>query len=573
MSAPVFPRISDQMLPQIRARFQRCQGDSHLGQVLLEKALASFGIFTGPDIFYAFLLSQLPPGEYLFAGTGPSAAGLIEAMQGPTSPFQIIGLVEVGHATSEAFMGCPVLTPKDAARADLPDLPEVIVCHPGLETSIVSLLLEAGVPSSRIRNITRHEDFKAFHDTLLEQEVVGRFLTKILEARAKVDHVILVPNGDLWMVVEEEVLKEVLPPESTIRLYYGPPGKMDASPYYPTFDVGQCLPLILRLLEALSPTSVYVRGSAQFKSEHLGVAVKTSFPDLFVAFEVYDYAVMLDDVFLDTWGCTSELAEDIRNAEGYLASHADFLIDKTPGTEWELTAKEIIPVPRVSYSPTLGISWVDPVTQPPRDPGPYRILCAGSMPHFKNYRPGSGFPNWAYPNIIEPILRLSREGDFSIDIFNASHDPRQDHWPAFGGYATLFDARRIAYHARIPLAEVAMRAPSYDFGMFLFSASSVIVDYPLQQSLPNRCMSYISANLPLIVNTEMRYMASMIETFKAGIAIPSTEIEDLPRRIREADLAALRRGAAALHRHLVKGNVETLQAFKACLSEEEQRVR
>jgi hypothetical protein len=570
MPSPFIPRLSDQMLPRIQAHVQRCGRDADLGQALTGKALAAFGIYTGWEIYLEFLRTHLPPGEYLFAGAGPSSEALIAALQAPSFPLRIAGFIEPGRAAGGSFMGCPVLSAGEAARGDRH---EVIVCNQALEKTLVAELLEAGMPRHRIHSVHGHEGFRTFHDAMLKQELAGRFLRRILAERPRVEHVILVPSRDIWTVIEEDALQEALPPETTIRLYYGPPGRMDLSPHYPTFDMGQCLPLILQLLEALAPMSVYVRGSAQFKTEHLGAAVKASLPRLFLAFEVYDYAGMLDDVFLETWGYSPGLAEDVRDAEAFLAANADFTIDKTPGDEWEKAAQELFKAPRRSYSPTLGIHWEDPVAPRPRDPGPFRIICAGSMPYFKNYRPGQGFPHWAYQNIIDPIVLLSREEDFWVDIFNASHDPALDQGAAFGGYAGLFDARRVAYHARVPLKEIMERVDAYDFGMFLFSASDVPIDYPLQQSLPNRCMSYISGNLPLIVNTEMRHLASLVETFHAGITLSSTEIADLPRRIREADLKAMKAGATALHRHLVASNHEALQVFKARLSEHQERVR
>lgn len=565
MPSPPQPRFSDQILARMRERFPRCAADPGLGRALTERALAAFGLYTGWEIFHAFLLARLPPGDYLFAGTGPAFAGLAAALLDPASPIRIAGFVDP-RASRGDHLGRPVLTPAAAARTGLPG---VIVCAAGLEQD----LLAAGVAPARLHCPLRAEGFRAFHDAMLEHDLAGRILAEIRAGRPEVRHVILVPNGDLWMVVEEAALREVLAPERTIRLYYGPPGKLDPSPHYPTWDMGQSLPLLLRILAGLAPASVHVRGSAQFKSGHVAAAVRASFPDLFLAFEVYDYAAMLDDVFLETWGCTPELAEDIRDAEGYLGRAADFILDKTPGAAWEAAARELVQAPRRAYFPTLGTRREEPGPPAPRAPGPLRLLCAGSMPHFKNYRPGAGFPHWAYQDIIEPLVRLAREADFHVDLFNASHDPRLDHGPAFEGYAALFPPERIAYHARIPVQEVQARAPGYDFGMFLFAASEVIIDFPLQESLPNRCMSYIAGDLPLIVNAEMRCLAALVQAFDAGIVVASTEIESLPGRIRAADLPALRRGAAALHRHLVERNREALQALAQALSEHEQRVR
>ena len=395
-------------------------------------------------------------------------------------------------------------------------------------------------------------------------DAAADLVARIRAERPRVEHVILVPSRDLWQVVEEAVLQAALPPATTIRLYYGQPGRMDPSSVYPTFDLGQSLPLLLLLLRELAPATIYARGSAQFRSQHFCAAVKASRPDLFMTFEVYDYAGMFDDETLACWGYTPGAAEANRDAEAYLGLHADFIIDKTPGQAWAAAARTLFEPPRIAWFPTLG-TRCDPPPAPPRAPGPVRILCAGSMPYFRNYRPGEGFPQWSYQNIVDPMVTLSRAGDVHLDIFNASHDPLLDQWPAFGGYAGLFDPARVAYFPRIPIQEVMARIPFYDFGMFYFRASTVAIDYPLQQSLPNRCMIYLAGGLPLIVDREMGCVADLVERFGAGIVLASTEEDQLPGRLRAADLGALRAGAARLGRHLADLNARAFEAFRQAL--------
>jgi hypothetical protein len=406
----------------------------------------------------------------------------------------------------------------------------------------------------------------------VDDGLAAALLARIRAVRPRVEHVILVPSRDLWLVVEEDALRAALPPETTIRLYYGQPGRMDESSVYPSFDLGRSLPLLLLLLRELAPATVYARGSAQFRSQHVCAAVKASLPELFLAFEVYDYAGMFDDETLACWGCTPETAGANRDAEAFLGLHADFVIDKTPGREWAAAAGALFTAPRAAWFPTLG-TRCEPRPPLPRAPGPVRVLCAGSMPYFRNYVPGEGFPEWSYQNIVDPLVTLSRAGDVHVDIFNASHDPRLDHWPAFGGYAGLFDPRRVRYAPRIPIGEVTARMPGYDFGMFYFRASRVPIDYPLQQSLPNRCMIYLAGELPIIVNREMACVAELVERFGAGIVLASTEEDRLPGLLRTADLEAMRAGAAGLRRHLADLNARAMEAFRLALSQRDDRVR
>jgi hypothetical protein len=527
------------MLPRMIERIDRCRA-GRLDPELARQADLTHGLYAGWDLYAGFIRERVPPGAYLLAGTGPASRALAAALA--ASPVRIAGLLDPAQAGPGP--GAPVL-----------------LCNRALARP----LRAAGLEPGRILDVAAMEGFAACHDARVAELAEG-LAARIGSVQARTEHVILVPNRDLWMVVEEEVLRSVLPPESTVRLYYGPPGRMDESPVYPSFDCGQCLPLLLAVLERLAPRSILFRGSAQFKSEHVGAVVRDRFPGAFFAFEVYDYAGMLEDLFLETWGFTPELAGAVREAEAFLAARADFLLDKTPGDEWTRAAREHVRAPRRAYHPALGVDWREPPPPSVRQ-GPLRLLCAGSMPYFRNFEPGRGFERWAYPDIIDPILDLGREADLRVDVFNASHDPGSpEHEAAFEGYRELFAGLNVAYHPRIPLEAVLARAPAYDFGLFCFAASPVVVDYPLQQSLPNRCMTYLAGGLPLVVNTEMRHLAALVAAFGAGIAVSADAVPDLPRRLREADLPALRRGARALHRHLVEANAEAVAAYRQALA-------
>lgn len=550
-NAPI-PRMSHEIPDRLRAHFRRGTEQPDFEAALVERATSTFRFHRGWQVLQAFLQATLPAGRYALAGAVPAAL-VASLREGPVRVEAVLDAVRTGEVS-----GCPILSPASGVQSGR----DVIVCQPAPAGGWFDTLRDAGFGSERILDLYRHPAFPAFHDAWVETDVLGPMLEAIQGTSPRVDHVILVPSGDLWMVVEEEALRRVLPPEHTIRLYYGPPGRMDTTGPYRTFDVGQCLPLAVRLLETLAPQNLYIRGSAQFRSEAFGAAVKALLPGLRTVFEVYDYALMLDDELTDSWGFAPETMAESRDAEVFLATRADLLIDKVPGPEWEAMASELLRVPRTAYAPALGR---DVPALRPRAPGPLRVLCAGSMPYFKNYRPGEGFPGWAYPDIVGPLRVLAGMADCRVDLFNASHPPEADLWEAFQGYATLFDPERVAYHPRLPLPELLGRMPGYDFGLFLFSPSSVLVDYPLQQSLPNRCMSCIAGGLPLIVNTEMRYLASLVERFQAGITLACTEVDTLPERLRSADLQALREGVRALHQYLVTQNQGALEALAKAL--------
>jgi hypothetical protein len=224
--------------------------------------------------------------------------------------------------------------------------------------------------------------------------------------------------------------------------------------------------------------------------------------------------------------------------------------------------------PRTAYFPRI-LPRPEPIRElgqacpRPAAADPWRLLSAGTIPPFKLYRPGQAFLNSAFQNIIGPIERLAGEDDFHIDLFNSGHVP--DCPPAeqeFGGYRTLFPAGRVDYHCGIPFPDLLATMGQYHFGLLLFSDSEMVVDYPLQESLPNRFAGYVSGHLPIIVNQEVRYCASLVQAFNAGITVSVDELDDLPLRIRAADLEAMRAGVKALHAFMAERNRQALQAFR-----------
>ena len=570
MQHPQWPRYSTKIPALIRSCFDRCQSDPDMRASLAEKARKQFPFTDEWRICRDFIREVMPSGKVLFCGAGYAAQELVPSLQYDVPELNIVALVDREAKTIKERWGLPVRMAEEASRLDFD---YVLVANLKHEASMVQDLLQVGIPLERIVSVYRHPEFKAYHDDKVKNRLLKPLISKIRNLVPHVEHLIIVPSRDLWQVVDEESLREVLPPEKTVRLFFGQPGQMDPSLYYPSFDLRRSILLLLGCIEALRPKSIYLRGSAHFQSQHLGALIRAKHPDIFLTFEGYDYMSTFDDEILEGWSFTQESIETNRLAEMLLGIDADFILDKTPGDGWNALLSELFTTPRQAYFPRLqSCSCASKSDKPFRNE--YRLMCAGTMPEYKLYDPGVGYRNSAFQDIIGPLLILGQEPDLSIDIFNSGHECNNLHCDlVYEGYLRHFDPKRIHYYKMTPFDTLVGQMQDFDFGILLFTPSSLVIDYPLQESLPNRFMGYVCGDLPIIINKEVTYSASLVERFHAGITIAADEMEDLPRRIREADLGAMREGVKALHQFMLEHNGRAINVFKEVLAAHAEDVR
>lgn len=552
------PRYSND-IPELFHRYvERCRQDPGLGEALAGQALARFSAYDGVEVQVRFITTHLPPGRVLLSGAGPGSRFLLRTIEHQAPHLQIVALVDRQAGQIRELHGYEVITAEQAAARNFD---YAIVCNALYGQSMAEDLLRAGIPADRIQRVHALEAYRELQARFVETVLEPRLLAKIRSRRPRVDNVIIVPNRDIWSVVDERALAEALPPATTIRLFLGPSSNLEVSSLYPSFDVEQSLPLLLSLLRTLRPGCVYVRGSAQFQAQPVAVAVQRALPTAFLAFEVYDYMVMFDAEILDGWGFDPQSVDANRSAEALMGLQADFIFDKTPGPGWQALAGSLMTAPRQSYFPRLLGHGPPPAAVPPAA-GPRKLLCAGTFPEFKHYRPGIGFLNSVFQDIVRPVEQLAESGEFQIDIFNSGHlpgDPASER--EYRGYRSLFPSR-VSYNPGLPFDQLLARMGDYAFGILLFSPTDMVIDYPLQESLPNRFMGYVAGELPILINREIGTTAALVEQFHAGITVAADALADLPRLIREADLPAMRQGVRALRLHMLEHNRLAIQAFK-----------
>lgn len=150
---------------------------------------------------------------------------------------------------------------------------------------------------------------------------------------------------------------------------------------------------------------------------------------------------------------------------------------------------------------------------------------------------------------LRDLFRRIVAGGASLDVYSARAHPT---------YRELAAAEpHMGYHEPLEPSALMRELPAYDAGWAGFNPAR---NGPhLDTALPNKAYDYIAAGLP-VLTLGHRALARMVREEGVGIVLGSPE--DLGRRLREADLPALRRRVAERRGSLtVEGNIGRIAAF------------
>ena len=100
---------------------------------------------------------------------------------------------------------------------------------------------------------------------------------------------------------------------------------------------------------------------------------------------------------------------------------------------------------------------------------------------------------------------------------------------------------------------------------FTYETPELVDEQVGRVAIPNRVMSYICSGLPVIVDTRAEFTASMISAYNAGVLVDPASPNDLERKLRSADITALRQGTAELKQALIQQNQQQLKKLQSVI--------
>lgn len=332
------------------------------------------------------------------------------------------------------------------------------------------------------------------------------------------------------------------------------------------------------LVEELADPSLgflYLQIGPHVKSEILILLARVLRPDVRIIAEFYDMgALFAVDYLTGTRGFNEQDVAITRLAAWAAAQGSGMTIQKADGAPvrrlfdtyesnvfiWnpmDSVLRQSLSEFRDGRSPSTNRNAVDT----------YTVAFAGSLSDVEITQGTEASPS---ANMTETLATLMRDERLSVTIFNPADRrddaPTQERFLRVEAWLNGFGSRHT-YKSAIPQERLLNELRHYDFGFFCVHYADTQVQHVGRFAIPNRVMAYLSAGLPVIVDSHASTIAEWISEYNAGIVIDPREFATLPDKICSADRAALRAGAIALCEELVRRNDATRESMMAAMQD------
>jgi len=522
---------------------------------LCREAVAYFGGIREIGEAGAFLKKHLKPGRIFIYGAGTHSQAILATLTARTD-VTILGFIDQRAATRPVFEGFPVITVDELAGRDYD---YILISYNRMEKTLVDRLLAAGVEADRIMTIYSNPDFIAAST----EDRFARIAARLGDLRF--DHVIV--HSGVHEILSNAILARVFPPDRTLMIHIGNPGRYPTDGYFWTVDACECMALLHRILAHIRPKLVFAATAREF--DLCSLVVKNAVPEAFFIHEIYDFFEIIPEDWLKIGiGAGDRLIALMRAADAHSSQVADVVISKRSGSAW-MSAQSAFAADYRFVFPGIGAER-DPARQCVHDPdqrppsSPVRILYAGALvpSDFDVYRRSDY-------NFM-PLLRdLADHWNYDIDVYNSSHaEESNDH--NYTLYLEKYNSGSLRYHRRIPFEYLLKMMPRYHYGwLCLPPRERRLVDQRVV--ICNRFSAYIFGCLPIIVDREWTFIAELVDEFDAGLVIDDTSPENIAATIERSDNAKKRQGASRLAQHMQRHNCAVLDQLRTWVLDAEYR--
>jgi len=490
-----------------------------------------------------FLIETLPAGRLCLYGAGSQSTRLLDWLR-ERPDVEIVAIIDRNAAALVRFHDLPVIAPADWARVGFD---RVLVAHPLHEPDMIATLLAAGLAVEQILPLYDHPNFAA--------AALPAHRARIADAlKVPVRHCIV--GTSHLATISDEVMCRLLPASETVLLYFSPYEKFRPSEVYPTIDLASSTTLLAEALHHLAPDVVVLRSTSHLS--FLAVFIRSVLPGAVLVHDFYDFTNLLPTSLLCGWLAMSpEQVRVSHLAEYHSLQTADLIVSKRDGPWWD---RMLAPTtkPYVSFFPGTQPALTPHAGTPRRGDAPWNILYAGILLQPK---PGEYAGDYNFLPLFEA---LAAGGRFRFALYNGAHaDATQD--AAFAHFIERYAAEPIRYHRRVSYPELHALSRGCDFG-WLYRERGGEVSYDAATAIPARCLGYLNAGLPVILDDKWGYLEDLVLRHHAGIILPQGEAARLPQILAAVDLERLRAGAASLLSFCLEHNDKALARIERQLS-------
>jgi len=339
-------------------------------------------------------------------------------------------------------------------------------------------------------------------------------------------------------------------------------------PDIPTTDFTGNIPALLQAVLAYRTDTIYLQVSPHTRSEYLVFLIRYLRPTVKLLVEFYDMGALFSpDRLKGGIGYNREECSIASLAAWSAGTSANAVIAKSSGEDWLRLAASFKGAAFSWYPMHAKLCQSkSPSSSAPAQVKQYRrVVFAGSLGDTELVKGPSAATD---ANFLETLAILMQHDEVQLGVFNAADrrllGDKEQRFVAIEDWFGKFESRH-RYSPAIAENDLIESMQTYDFGFFCVHYADPIIEHVGRLAIPNRVMAYLSAGLPIIVDTYAEAVSELVIRFNAGIVIDPKDYRELPQRLVDADMENLKAGAENLARHIVKTNEQTISDLTALL--------
>ncbi|WP_193180625.1 hypothetical protein [Nisaea sediminum] len=224
--------------------------------------------------------------------------------------------------------------------------------------------------------------------------------------------------------------------------------------------------------------------------------------------------------------------------ERYIFNHADAVIHRFyPPFIDRLARNYGATTPRqLEIQQSACAEYIHYRTEPAAPEDPIKLVfCGGLMPRTDTH-PGRLFAEQYNPETWALLLEQGFEINVYLSVLRSYGERGLEH---FLELAATYPGLKL--HEGVPQNELSRTICTNDFGIILSlmpSEGTWSYQEQLETSVSTKLYSYLEAGLPVIINSEYKYMAELLEREGMGLTLSHDEIPHAGEKIRSFDRAA-----------------------------------
>lgn len=526
---------------------------------LFDDFLSSHGFPRHTDLLVKWYAERIPDGaRILIYPNGMVAQKLKESLADVRKDIEIVGYIDKNKSSIDLSMD-RCWSPDEANKVVCDYLIDgVVIAHAVREPYFAEYLLLLGVEEKYIWRCFTHESFGTWYSAQDIKNESNRF-SEVIPNPQSIDTIFLNPLFLGSNLINEEEISYVFPYEraALLRFHCQNPDLKDTE--YATVPLYFDFRELLLWLEYVKPKQIYA--SSLVAENYLGALCKMACPEALYIHEFYDLSTCFpDSVMASNHAASTSMLAASRFGEYLAFKEADLIVSKRGGPHWRKLGADFS-VPQTTFFQGLRKYPLDP--DPLDRPGyeKIKIVYAGPVPSL------SDIDQWPFYNFTNILIALATDQRVHLTVYNSFDNGGDEPGPEFRELSESLSTQTANYHPAVKPIELLQHMQSYDIGWMCLNTEADAAPYPDTRTVFSaRMTGYVSAGLPVILDSTWEAPIELIEEYGAGFVIsepdPTSIVDTFLEHLSDPQLLKkMKQGARALKTFMNQNNELALETL------------